>query len=203
VCDIGPEDEEMRMEQDDLARLKHVGVSRKKLLHEHGVTTIRQLHGMPEENLAAIKSIGGHYARLIKNSAAEHYKESQIPLSAGIESSKERKNEETGREFQENMKRIRNRLTRVQETLRPLGKKKYLPFYIEFRKQLKKLKAVLDETEQIQGKLSRKAKKKIIKKTTGLAEILKKAGRKPGKRNYKKINREILSFTGKLHDVIS
>ena len=191
------------MEQDDLARLKHVGVSRKKLLHEHGVITIRQLHEMPEENLAAIKSIGGYYARLIKNSAAEHCKEKQGPLSAGIESSKERKNEETSRVFQENMKRIRNRLTRVQEALRPLGKKKYIPFYIDFRKQLKNLKAVLDETDQIQGKLSRKTKKKIIKKTTGLAEFLKKAGRKPRKRNYKKINREILSFTGKLRDVIS
>ena len=174
------------MEQDDLARLKHVGVSRRKLLHEHGVTTIRQIHEMPEENLAAIKSIGGHYARLIKNSAAEHYKGSQDPLSAGIESSKERKNEETGREFQETMSRIRNRLTRVQEALRPLGKKKYIASYIDFRKQLKKLKAVLDETDQIQGKLSRKAKKKITKKTTGLAEFLKKAGRKPRKRNYNK-----------------
>ena len=36
------------MEQDDLARLKHVGVSRKKLLHDNGVTTIRHLHEMPE-----------------------------------------------------------------------------------------------------------------------------------------------------------
>ena len=191
------------MEQDDLARLKHVGVYRKKLLREHGVTTIRQLHEMPEENLAAIKSIGSHYARMIKNSAAEHYKESQDPLSAGIESSKERKNEETSREFQETMKRIRNSLTRAQEALRPLGKKKYIPFYIDFRKQRKKLKAVLDETDHLQGKLSRKAKKKIIKKTTGLAEFLKKAGRKPRKRNYKKTNREIRSFTGKLRDVIS
>jgi len=84
-----------------------------------------------------------------------------------------------------------------------MNQKKYIASYIDFRKQLKKLKAVLDETDQIQGKLSRKAKKKIIKKTTGLAEFLKKAGRKPRKRNYKKINREILSFTGKLRDVIS
>jgi len=101
------------------------------------------------------------------------------------------------------MSRIRNRLTRVQEALRPLGKKKHIPFYIDLRKQLKTLKAVLDETDQIQGKLSRKAKKKIIKKTTGLVEFLKKTGRKPRKRNYKEINREILSFTGKLRDVIS
>jgi len=190
------------MEQDDLGRLKHVGVSRKKLLHEHGVTTIRQLHEMPEENLASIKSIGSHYARLIKDSAAEHCKEKQDPLSAGIESSKERKNVETGREFQETMSGIRNSLTQVQEALRPLGKKKYIPFYIEFRKQLKELHAALDETDQIQGKLSWKAKKKIIKKTTGLAEFLEKAGRKPRKRNYKKINREILSFTGTLRDDI-
>ncbi len=191
------------MEQDDLARLKHVGGYRKKLLHEHGVTTIRQLHEMSEGDLAAIKSIGDHYARRIKNSAAEHYKESQDALTAGVESSKERKNEETNREFQENMKRIRNRLTRLQEALRPLGQKKYLAFYIDFRKQLKKLETVLDETDHLQGKLSRKAEKKIIKKTTGFAEFLKKAGRKPNKRNYKKINRKILSFTGKLRDVIS
>lgn len=191
------------MEQDDLSRLKHVGISRKKLLHEHGVTTIRQLHEMPEGNLAAIKSIGGHYAKLIKHSAAEHYKESRDPLSAGIESSKERKIEKTDREFQESMSRLRKRLTRVQEALRPLGKKKYIPFYVDFQKKLKELKAVLDETDQIQGKISGKAKKRIIKKTTGLAEFLKKAGSRPRKRNYKKTNREILSCTGKLRDVIS
>ena len=191
------------MEPDDLTRLKHVGISRNKLLHAHGITTVRQLHEMPEEALAAIKSIGGHYARLIKGSAAGHCKEDREPAQAGIASSRERENGKTGREFQEIMKKIRTRLTRVQEALRPLGKKKYVPFYVDFRKQLKDLEYVLDETDRIQGKLSGKARKKIIKRTAGLAEFLKKAGREPGKKNYRRVTRKMLSFAGKLRDVIS
>lgn len=191
------------MEPEDLTRLKHVGISRNKLLHAHGITTVRQLHEMPEAALAAIKSIGDHYARLIKASAAGCREEDREPAQAGIPSSREREDGETGREFQEIMKKIRTRLTRVQEALKPLGKRKYVPLYVDFRKQLKNLNAILDKTDRIQAKLSGKARKKIIKRTAGLAEFLKKAGRKPGKRNYRRVTRKMLSFAGKLRDVIS
>ena len=60
------------MVQDDLTKLKHVGVSRMKLLNDLGITTVEQLFEMPLEKLAEIKSIGGHYAKLIKNSVNEY-----------------------------------------------------------------------------------------------------------------------------------
>ena len=61
------------MKQDDLTRIKHVGLSRMRLFNDIRITTIKQLSEMPLEKLAAIKSIGDHYAKLIKNSVNDYY----------------------------------------------------------------------------------------------------------------------------------
>ncbi|TFG56456.1 MAG: hypothetical protein E4H29_07325, partial [Deltaproteobacteria bacterium] len=80
----------MIMELDDLARLKHVGASRRKLLNDHGITTVQQLLDIPKEKLAGIKSIGEHYAKLLKNSVNEYSKVKHEKLPAKIVSAKER-----------------------------------------------------------------------------------------------------------------
>ena len=191
------------MRQDDLTRLKYVGVTRMRRLNDLGITTIMQLHEMPEEELAEIKSIGGNYAKLIKNSVAEYYREKQEKLPGKIVSAKERKSEEINRGLQKKIKRLKKNLNRVNENLKPLGKKKYLESYVDLKKRSAKLKARLNEIGQIQEDLPKKVKKNIIKKADGLNLFLKEAGKKPRKKKYKKITLEIQSFSRMLRDIVS
>ncbi len=191
------------MRQDDLTRLKYVGVTRMRRLNDLGITTIKQLHEMPEEELAEIKSIGGNYAKLIKNSVAEYYREKKEELPGKIVSAKERKIEEINRGLQKKIRRVKKNLNRVNENLKPLGKKKYLESYVDLKKRSAKLKARLDEIDQIQEDLPKKVKKNIIKKADALNLFLKGAGKKPRKKKYKKITLEIQSFSRMLRDIIS
>lgn len=191
------------MGQNDLTRVKHVGISRMKLLNDLGIRTIKQLHEMPEEKLAEIKSIGANYAKLIKNSVAEYYREKHEKLPGKIVSAKERKKEEINRDFKKKIKRLKKNLKRVNENLKPLGKKKYLESYVDLKKRSAKLKARLDEIGQIQEDLPKKVKKNIIKKADTLDLFLKKAGKKPKKKKYKQITLEIQSFSRMLRDTIA
>lgn len=193
----------MIMRKDDLTRFKHVGVSRMKLLNDLGITTIKQLYEMPEKKLAEIKSIGEHYAKQIKNSVTEYYREKHEKLPAKIISAKQRKKEEINRDLKKKIKRLKNSLKRVNENLKPLGKKKYLESYIDFKKRSTKLKARLDEIGQIQEDLPKKVKRNIIKKADALNVFLKGVGKKPKKKKYKKVTLEVQSFSKMLRDVIS
>ncbi|MGA7105190.1 MAG: helix-hairpin-helix domain-containing protein [Candidatus Deferrimicrobiaceae bacterium] len=119
------------MGQDDLGQLKHVGASRRKLLRDQGIKTIEQLHATPEETLARIKTIGKHYAKLIKHSAAEHYRQKPENIPGQIPSGEGRDIGEVDRELQKKMKRLKTVLVRVNEDFKPLGKQKYLELYVD------------------------------------------------------------------------
>ena len=191
------------MGQNDLTRVKHVGVSRMRRLNDLGITTIKQLYEMPEEKLAEVKSIGGNYAKLIKNSVTEYYRGKQEKLPGKIVFAKERKIEEINRDLQKKIKRLKKNLNRVNENLKPLGKKKYLEFYIDLKKRSAKLKARLNEIGQIQEDLPKKVKKNVIKKADALNLFLKSVGKKPKKKKYKQITLEIQSFSRMLRDIVS
>ena len=191
------------MQKDDLTRFKHVGVSRMKLLNDLGITTIKQLYEMPEEKLAEIKSIGEHYAKQIKNSVTEYYREKHEKSPAEIVSAKDRKTEEINRELKKKIKRLKKNLNRVNENLKPLGKKKYLELYIDFKKRSTKLKSRLDKIGKIQEDLPKKVKRNIIKKADALSLFLKGVGKKPKKKKYKKVTQEVQSFSKMLRDVLS
>ena len=61
------------MKKEDLTQVKHVGALRMKMLNSSGITTMRQLHQIPLEKLAQVKTIGPHYAKLIKAAVAQSY----------------------------------------------------------------------------------------------------------------------------------
>ncbi len=84
------------MKQDDLTCLKHVGSSRMKLLSDSGITTIKQLHEIPLEKLAEVKSIGEYYARLIKISVSDYYRGRNDILPEKPRSFFEKKERSTG-----------------------------------------------------------------------------------------------------------
>ena len=191
------------MKQDDLTRLKHVGVTRMKLLNDSGIMTVKQLHEMPLEKLAEIKSIGEHFAKLIKNSVSEYYREKHGELPGKTASSKERKTEKINRDLQKKIRRLHKNLNRVNENLKPLWEKKYLELYVDFKKRFKKLKARLSALGQIKENLSKKDKKKIIKNADVLNSNLKNVRKKPKKKKYKQTTQEIQSFSRLLRDIIS
>lgn len=191
------------MTKDDPSQLKHVGVSRSNLLRDHGITTIEQLHELPEKKLAEIKSIGGHYAKLIKNAVSEYYRAERKTMPAETISPKENKMQEINQDLIKKIKKLKNSLNRANEILKPLGKKKHLELYVQFKEKSSKLKDNLDRILQIKENLPKKVKKKIIKKADTLNLLLKGAGKKHKKKIYENLILEIQSFSRMLRDIIS
>lgn len=191
------------MKQDDLTCLKHVGIARMKLLNDSGFTTIKQLHEIPLGKLAETKSIGEYYAKLIKKSVDEYYREKHVNLPGEMVSANIIKTDKINRDLQKKIKRLYKRLNWVNENLKPLWKKKYLKLYIDFKKRFTKLKIRLSVLDQIKEDLPKKDKKHISKKAETLILNLKKVEEKPKKKKYKKTIKEIQSFSRLLRDIIS
>lgn len=189
------------MKKDDLTRLKHIGASRRELLNGVGINTIEQLYETPLEKLSRIKSIGEHYSKLIKESVTEYYKNRE-KLPEKTLSAKEIKRRKIKEDFQKKIALLDKNLNQANEDLKPLWKKKYLELYIDFKKRSKKLKARLNTAGQMEEDLPQKAKKSIVKKADALNSMLKKAGKKPKKKKYKEITREVQSFSTMLRDMI-
>ncbi len=191
------------MNQDDLTCLKHVGIARMKLLNDYELSTIKQLHEIPLGKLAEVKSIGEHYAKLIKISVDEYYREKHVNLPGETVSANIIKTDKINRDLQKKIKRLYKRLNRVNENLKPLWKKKYLELYIDFKKRFTKLKARLSVLDQMLEDLPMKDKKHISKKAETLILNLKKIRKKPKKKKYKQTIKEIQSFSRWLRDNIS
>ena len=150
------------MKQDDLTRIKHVGLSRMKLFNDLGITTTKQLLEIPLEKLAATKSIGDHYAKLIKNSVNDYYEGKKKNSLSETFSAREKITNRINRDLQKKVKRLNKNLQRVREQLKPLWGKKYLSLYIEFKKRSNKLKSRLEALGKIQQDIAKKDKQKII-----------------------------------------
>lgn len=183
------------MKPDDLTQLKHISAARMKLFNDLGITTIKQLYEMPLEKLVGIKSIGEHYAMLIKNSVTEHYKDKQEKPPPETVSAKEKKINQINRDLYKQIKKLNKSLNRVNEILKPLWEKKYLELYIDFKKRSSKLKARLKALGKIQQDLPKKVKKNFIKEADALNLALKRAEKKPKKKKYKEITKGIQSFS--------
>lgn len=191
------------MKQDDLTCLKHVGSSRMKLLNDSGIATVKQLHEIPLEKLAEVKTIGEYYARLIKISVSDYYKGKNSNLSKMPTSSGEKKTGDINRDLRKKIKRLRKILNRVNENLKPLWKKKYLVLYVDFKKRLTKLRPRLIKLGRIMEDLPDGDKKNIIEKADALILNLKNVGKKPKKKKYKVAILEIQSFSKFLKDIFS
>jgi len=191
------------MKKDDLTQVKNIGPSRMKLLNDSGITTIKQLDETPLEKLVQIESIGGHYAKLIKDSVTEYYGKKPEKLTVATSPGKEKKVVDINRNLRKQIKVLNKRLKQARENLKPLGKKKYLKAYIDFKKRSNTLKSRLKGLDQIEDGFSQKVKKKIIKNVDALNFTLKKAGKKPKKKNYKKLTQGIKSFSKMLRDTSS
>jgi nucleotidyltransferase/DNA polymerase involved in DNA repair len=183
------------MKKDDLTQVKHIGAARMKLLNDVGITTIKQLHETPLEKLARIGTIGQHYAKLIKDDISISYAESPEKAAPKTLSGNENAAEEVNRNLRKQIKALKKQLKQASENLKPLGKKKYLELYIDFKRRSKTLKTRLSGLDQIGGDLSIEVTKTIIDNAGALDATLKNLGGKPKKKTYKKVSQEIQLFS--------
>ena len=183
------------MAKDDLTQVKNIGVSRMKLLNSAGITTIKQLHETSVEKLAEVKNIGLHYAKLIKNSAAECYAEKRKELPKDTKPKEDKQIKKTNLNLQKKLQTLKKALSRVDENLKPLWKKKYLRLYISFKKRSNNLIAAAEKIDQKVDDLPKKVNKKIIKDINSLNIFLKGIGKQPKKKKYQKIIKKIGSFS--------
>ena len=183
------------MKKDDLTQVKHIGAARMKLLNDFGITTIRQLHDMPQEKLAQIGTVGEHYAKLIKDAVSESYGGKPEKTAPKTVPGKEKDTSKIDQNLRKQIKTLKKQLKRASENLKPLGKKKYLGLYIDFKKRSKTLKTRLIELDQIHGDLSKKVAEKIISKADALNATLADIGKKPKKKIYTKLTQEIQLFS--------
>ena len=74
------------MKKEDLTQVKNIGSARMKLLNSQGITTIQQLYEIPLEKLEQVKSLGQHYAKLIKEAVNDFYaKKAEPPKNRATE----------------------------------------------------------------------------------------------------------------------
>ena len=191
------------MKKHDLTQLKHVGPSRMKLLNKHRITSIKQLDETPVEKLIEIESIGERCAKQIKDAVTEYYGKMPEQLSEKAKSGDEKKIVGINGSLRKRVKVLNKRLKKARESLKPLGKKKYLEPYIELKIKSNKLKSRLKTLDQIAGNLSKEVKEDIIRNTDALSGMLKSKGKKPKKKNYEKLTHEIKAFSKKLRETFS
>ena len=183
------------MKKDDLTQVKYIGAARMKLLNDSGITTIRQLSKTPLEKLARIETIGEHYAKLIKDAVSESDGEKPEETAPKTVAAKVKETKEIGQNLGKQIKVLKKQLKTATEHLKPLGKKKYLGSYIDFKKRSKTLKARLDGVDQMRGDFSKSVTKKIIKNADALSATLKNVRKKPKKKIYKELAQEIQSLS--------
>ena len=189
------------MKKDDLTQVKHIGAARMKVLNDSGITTLKKLSEIPLEKLARVETIGEHYAKLIKEAVTEVYEPPPEKITAKTEPTKTKKKAQSDQDLPNQIKIIDKRLMQANEKLKPLGKKKYLGLYVDFKKRSKKLKRHLNKLENLETNLTPKVKKKIIKKADALIAAMKNVGKEPKKKIYTAISQEIQSFSKMLRDI--
>ena len=192
-----PPHKEKIMKKDDLTQVKYVGVARMKLINKSGITTIKQLHDTPVEKLAQIESLSEHYAKRIKDAVTELYgkKPAKPAPKAKPATDKKKIIGKVNQDLQKQLGMLKKRLKQVNENLKPLGKKKFVASYLDLKKRSKALRTRLRAFGQKQADLSDKEKKKVIKFAGALNSTLKNTGKKPKMKIYKKVIKEIQSFS--------
>ena len=183
------------MKNDDLSKVKHIGAVRMKRLKDSGITTFDQLCEISLEKLAQIDTIGTHYAKLIQESAMGFCEPTQKRPPEAVRVDKPPKKSKVDQNFQKQVKLLRRRIKQTNEKLKPLGKKKYLALYVDCKKTSKRLMTNLKGIAQSEDALSKKVKKQLAQKAESLNLDLKKIGKKPKKKVYGQVCRQIKLYT--------
>ncbi len=185
------------MKKDDLTQVKNIGSARMKLLNSQGITTIPQLYEIPLENLEQVKSLGKHYAKLIKDAVNDFYAEKAEPPenpATEVSPSKDEKTDKIDKNLNSELAKVTKYLKKAKEKLKPIQKNKHLILFVDLKKRSNRLKTCILALSQIQPDLSEKQKKKIIKKAAALNMMLKNAGKTKKGKTMEVLSKEIQSF---------
>lgn len=185
------------MKKDDLTQVKNIGSARMKLLNSQGITTIQQLYEIPLENLEQVKSLGKHYAKLIKDAVNDFYaKKAEPPKNRATElsQSKDKKTDKIDKNLNSELAKVAKYLKTAKEKLKPIQKKKHLNLFVDLKKRSNRLKTRILALSETQSDLSEKQKKKIIKKAAALNMMLKDAGKNKKGKTMEVLSKEIESF---------
>jgi hypothetical protein len=185
------------MKKEDLTQVKNIGSARMKLLNSQGITTIQQLYEIPLEKLEQVKSLGQHYAKLIKEAVNDIYTErAEQPEKPVTEASasKDAKIDKTDQKLAAELAKTSKYLKTAKEKLKPIQKKKHLKLFAGLKKRSNRLKTRMLSLSQTQSDLSEKQKKKIIKKAAALNMMLKDAGKNKKGKTMEVLSKEIESF---------
>lgn len=184
------------MRKDDLTQVKNIGSARKKLLAIHGINTVQQLYDEPLDRLVQIKSLGQHYAKLIKAAVKDLYESKEEgpaeTVADGPRDSK-KNSDMFDRKLKSEIAALNKYLKRAKEKFKPIKKKKHIKLFLKFKKQSNNLKAQILILRQSQLDIPKKQKRKVAKKIAALNTVLKNAGKNKKGKTMMKLNNEIQS----------
>ena len=186
------------MKRDDLTQIKNIGNARMKLLNSQGITTIQQLYEIPLEKLEQVKSLGKHYAKLIKKAVNDLYAEKAQPSknpATEVSPSKDENTNKTYINLNAELAKTTKYLKTAKEKLKPIQKKKHKKLFVDLKKRSSRLKTRILALSQMQPDLSEKQKKGIIKKAASLNTMLKNVGKTNKGKTMKVLSKEIQSFS--------
>ena len=185
------------MKKDDLTQVKNIGSARMKLLNSQGITTIQQLYEIPLEKLEQVKSLGQHYAKLIKDAVNDFYAKKAEPSknrATELLQSKDKKTDKIDKNLNSELAKVTKYLKKAKEKLKPIQKKKHLNLFVDLKMRSNRLKTRILALSETQSDLSEKQKKKIIKKAAALNMMLKDAGKNKKGKTMEVLSKEIESF---------
>jgi hypothetical protein len=185
------------MKKEDLTQVKNIGSARMKFLNSQDITTIQQLYEIPLEKLEQVKSLGQHYAKLIKEAVNDIYaKRAEQPKKPVTETSpiNGAKIDKTDQKLATELAKTSKYLKTAKEKLKPIQKKKHLKLFTGLKKRSKRLNTRILALSQMKSDLTQKQKKKIIKKAAALNMMLKDAGKNKKGKTMEVLSKEIESF---------
>jgi len=178
---------------DDLTRVHQVGEKRARDLAELGITTFQQLVDHPPQELDRLPGMNVALVATIKQSAAA------LIAEAGVGSPLEEDKLEQRLHLQ--IDKVEKTLQRANEELKPLWKKKYLSYYVNYKKSGKKLLSRLKYARNHPEKLDRDGREYLLGELKLLRRCVKETMAKPKKKNYERCLHQLKQTSKLLKDL--
>ena len=172
-----------------LMGVRYIGIKRAQALMAAGVADPDQLRAFPEAQLAAIKAVGPHYARLIKNELNQASPDRQRPNSPRAISAAIQTQPNTRQQIKRCRKRLRKAkkaLKNTDEQLKPLWRRKYTLDYLAYKKTAKTARKLISKVNRRLDDLPPRQTKMVTAEAKQLLAVLDTVPSKAKRKHYKK-----------------
>jgi len=201
------------MSVEKLTQVSGIGKARAQLLINAGVETLDDLNAMSVEDLAAVKTVGMANAAKIKEAVAamvcEGATEEPDPeLEEELESPSEEETQlieeivhlidprtfKVVRKARKSLNELQDVIASGLENLKPLGRKKWLKEYVEYKVLAKKLEKNIGKTVENLEDLPRKTIKQVFRESDELGSQIKDLWKKVKRKPFAHLNDELHEF---------